>query len=65
MLHRGTRGALWQGGKPWGPPTMAPVPADEMDMTVHSEQERGNRALTLHDPGHSTMTTSILLQRWG
>jgi hypothetical protein len=26
-------------------PTMAPIPADGMDMTVHSEQEHGNRAL--------------------
>jgi hypothetical protein len=26
--------------------TTAPIPADGIDMTVHSEQERGNRALT-------------------
>jgi hypothetical protein len=45
--------------------TTTPIPADGTDMTVHSEQERGNRILTQHDPGYSTTTTSIPLQRQG
>jgi hypothetical protein len=47
------------------PPTMAPAPADETDVTVHSQQEHGNHALTQYDPGHSTTMTSIPLQRRG
>jgi hypothetical protein len=67
LLHlaRGTRGTLWQDGEPWGPPTTAPAPADGMDVTMHSQQEHGNHALTQHDPDHSTMMTSIPLQRRG
>jgi hypothetical protein len=45
--------------------TMAPISTDRTDMTTYSEQERGNRALTQHDPGHSTTTMSIPLQRRG
>jgi hypothetical protein len=48
-----------------GPPTMTPTPTDGIDVTVRSEQEHRNHALTQHDPRHSTTTTSILLQRWG
>jgi hypothetical protein len=55
LARRGAMGAL----------TATPIPADGTDMTVHSEQERGNRALIQHDPGHSTTTTSIPLQRQG
>jgi hypothetical protein len=44
--------------------TVVPIPADGMDVTVHSEHERGNRALTQHDPGHSTTTTSVPHQSW-
>jgi hypothetical protein len=48
-----------------GTPTTAPTPVDGMDMTVHSEQEHRNHALTQRDPGHSITTTSIPLQRRG
>jgi hypothetical protein len=48
-----------------GVPTTAPILTDGTNMTAQSEQERGNRALTQHDPGHSTMTMSIPLQRRG
>jgi hypothetical protein len=48
-----------------GAPTVAPTPANGTDMTMQSQQEHGNHALTQHDPGHSTMMTSIPLQRWG
>jgi hypothetical protein len=51
LARRGAMGAL----------TTAPTPTDGTDMTVHNEQERGNRALTQHDPGHFTTTTSIPL----
>jgi hypothetical protein len=36
-----------------------------MDMTVHSQQGHRNHALTRHDPGHSTMMTSIPPQQRG
>jgi hypothetical protein len=52
MARRGATGAL----------TATPIPADGTDMTVHNEQELGNRALTQHDPRHSTTTTSIPLE---
>jgi hypothetical protein len=58
-LDRGARGTLWQDEEPWGPPTTALAPIDGMDVTVHSQQEHENYALTRHDPGHSTMTTPI------
>jgi hypothetical protein len=45
--------------------TASPIPTDGTEMTVHSEQEHGNRTLIQHDPGHSTMTISIPLQRRG
>jgi hypothetical protein len=45
--------------------TTAPIPADGTDVTVLSEQERGNHALTQHDPSHSTTMTSIPLQQQG
>jgi hypothetical protein len=45
--------------------TTAPTRADGTDVTVHSQQECRNHALTQHDPGHSTTTTSIHLQRRG
>jgi hypothetical protein len=48
-----------------GPQTAAPTPADGMDVTVHSQQEHRNHALTQHDPDHSTTMTSIPLQRRG
>jgi hypothetical protein len=48
-----------------GVPTTTPILTDGMDMTAHSKQERENCALTQYDPGHSTTTTSIPLQRWG
>jgi hypothetical protein len=54
--------------KTWlGPPlpTAALTPADGTDVTVHSQQEHGNHALTQHDPIHSTTITSIPLQRRG
>jgi hypothetical protein len=41
--------------------TAAPIPTDGTDMTVHSEQERRNRALIQHDSGHFTTMTSIPL----
>jgi hypothetical protein len=41
--------------------TMVPTPANGTDVTVHSEQEHGNYALTQHDPSHSTTTTTIPL----
>jgi hypothetical protein len=47
-----------------GVPTTTLISTNGTDMTTHSEQERGNHALTQHDPGHSTTTTSIPLQRW-
>jgi hypothetical protein len=62
-LARGTRGTLWLDGEPQGPPTTALTPADGTDVTVHSQQEHGNHALTQHDLGHSTTMTSIPLQR--
>jgi hypothetical protein len=34
-------------------------------MTMHSEQERGNRALIQHDLGHSTTTTSYFYSDGG
>jgi hypothetical protein len=64
-LTRATCGALWQDGETWGPPTATLTPADGMNVTVHSQQEHENHALTQHDPGHFTMMTSITLQRWG
>jgi hypothetical protein len=48
-----------------GPPTAALTSTDGTDVTVHSQQEHGNHALTQHDPGHSTTMTSIPLQRRG
>jgi hypothetical protein len=48
-----------------GPPTAAPAPTDGRDMTVHSQQEHENHALTQHEPSHSTTTASIPLQQWG
>jgi hypothetical protein len=50
--------------KATGVPTTTLISTNGTDMTTHSEQERGNHALTQHDPGHSTTTTSIPLQRW-
>jgi hypothetical protein len=44
-----------------GPLTVVPISTDGMDMTVHSEQECGNRALTQHGPSQSTTMTSIPL----
>jgi hypothetical protein len=61
-LARETHRALWQDEEPQGPLTTTPTPADRMDVTVHSEQEHRNRALTQHDPGHSTTTMIIPLQ---
>jgi hypothetical protein len=46
-----------------GPPTAAPAPANGTDMTVYSQQEHGNHALTQNDPSHSTTMTSIPLQQ--
>jgi hypothetical protein len=45
-LARGTRGTLRQDGEPRGPLTVAPAPADRTDVTMHSQQEHGNHALT-------------------
>jgi hypothetical protein len=55
LARQGATGAL----------TAAPIPADGTEMTVHSEQKHMNHALTKHDPGHSTTTTIIPLQRRG
>jgi hypothetical protein len=43
LARQGATGAL----------TTVPIPADRADITMHSEQEHGNRALTQHDPSHS------------
>jgi hypothetical protein len=51
LARQGAMGAL----------TATPIPTDRTNMTMHSEQERENRALTQHDPGHSTTMTSIPL----
>jgi hypothetical protein len=59
---------MWSPLEIWGatgPPITAPTPCDGMDMTVHSEHEHGNHALTQHDPSHFTMMTSIPLQQQG
>jgi hypothetical protein len=45
-----------------GAPTTTPTLADGTDVTAHSEQGYRNHTLTQHDPGHSTMMTSIPLQ---
>jgi hypothetical protein len=44
------------------PPTAALAPTDGTYVIVHSQEEHGSHALTKCDPGHSTTTTSILLQ---
>jgi hypothetical protein len=64
-LARGARGTLKQEGEPRGPLTTALAPLDGMDVTMHSQQEHGNHALTRHDPGHSTTMASIPPQQWG
>jgi hypothetical protein len=42
-----------------GAPNYGTRSIDVMDVTVHSQQEHGNHALTRHDPDHSTTMTSI------
>jgi hypothetical protein len=64
-LARGTRGALWQDEEPQEAPTMTPTPTDGTDVTVHSQQEHGDRALTQCDPSHSTTMIFIPLQQRG
>jgi hypothetical protein len=44
-------------------PTATPIPNDETNTTVHSEQERRSHGTTRHDPGHSTMMVSTPLQQ--
>jgi hypothetical protein len=64
-LTRGTCGTLRQDGEQRGLPIVTPAPFDGTDMTMHSQQEHGNHALTQHDPSHFTTMTSIPLQRRG
>jgi hypothetical protein len=42
LARRGATGAL----------TTTPTPADGTDVTMYSQQEHENHALTQHDPGH-------------